>query len=373
MKRLALIVGLTISVMLPKWCDATYSGYQYQRTLTIAHAQVPNSDQTNFPVLISTNDVTLSTGTGGHLSNSNGYDLIFSTMSDCSYLLNWDTETVNNTGSATLNVWVKVPTVKTASDTTLYLCYGNSSITTYQGVSASAWDSNFKGVWHLQETGTGAAGDYKDSTTNGNNSNNTTGEPSKTTGIIASAQSFNGSSSLISVPSTLSGLTSFTISGWIKQSSSGGLYDSWFCNAGYYGTNQMARQYGNSWQAYPTSGNGKISGSGLPDDAWNYIALTYVSGGTNGVIFYINGSAQASVATYTGAVASHSNDAMGTDGSNYAKAIMEEFRASGSVRSADWIATEYNNQSAPSTFTTIGTETTSGGGAVSNPFFFGEF
>ena len=202
MKRLALIVGLTISVMLPKWCDATYSGYQYQRTLTIAHAQVPNSDQTNFPVLISTNDVTLSTGTGGHLSNSNGYDLIFSTMSDCSYLLNWDTETVNNTGSATLNVWVKVPTVKTASDTTLYLCYGNSSITTYQGVSASAWDSNFKGVWHLQETGTGAAGDYKDSTTNGNNSNNTTGEPSKTTGIIASAQSFNGSSSLISVPSS---------------------------------------------------------------------------------------------------------------------------------------------------------------------------
>ena len=371
MKRLAIIAGCFLAT---SSVQATYSGYTYQRTLTIAHAQVPNSDQTNFPVLISTNDVTLSTGTGGHLSNSSGYDLIFSTMSDCSYLLHWDTETVNNTGTATLNVWVNVPTVKTASDTTLYLCYGNSSITTYQGASASTWDSNYKGVWHMQETGTGAAGDYKDSTSNGNNSSNTTNQPSKTTsGIIAGAESFNGSTSQITVPSTLSGLTSFTISGWIKQSSSGGLYDSWFCNASYYGTNQVARQYGNGWQAYPTGGNGKVSGSGLTDDSWNYIVLTYVSGGTNGVIFYINGSAQASVATYTGAVASHSNDAMGTDGSNYAKAIMEEFRVSGSVRSADWITTEYNNQSAPSTFTTIGTETTSGGAVTGNAFWFGEF
>ena len=128
---------------------ATYSGYDYRRVFTILHAKVPNSDQTNFPVLISTTDATLATvPNSGHLKNSSGYDLIFSTMSDCSYLLNWDTETYNaSTGN--IIVWVKVPTVATASDTSIYMCYGNSLISSYLGYSTATWDSNYKSVWHL--------------------------------------------------------------------------------------------------------------------------------------------------------------------------------------------------------------------------------
>jgi hypothetical protein len=39
---------------------------------------------------------------------------------------------------------------------------------------------------------------------------------------------------------------------------------------------------------------------------------------------------------------------------------LDEVRVSNAVRSADWIATEYNNQSSPATFYTLGSE--SGGG-----------
>ena len=39
--------------------------------------------------------------------------------------------------------------------------------------------------------------------------------------------------------------------------------------------------------------------------------------------------------------------------------MVDEVRASNTARSAGWIATEYNNQSAPSTFAPVGTETAS--------------
>ena len=38
-----------------------FNGYNYQRTLTIDHSQVPNTDQSNFPVLISQRWLTMAT------------------------------------------------------------------------------------------------------------------------------------------------------------------------------------------------------------------------------------------------------------------------------------------------------------------------
>jgi hypothetical protein len=41
---------------------------------------------------------------------------------------------------------------------------------------------------------------------------------------------------------------------------------------------------------------------------------------------------------------------------NYFTGIVDEARVSDTTRSADWIATEYNNQSSPSTFYTFSGE-----------------
>jgi len=43
-------------------------------------------------------------------------------------------------------------------------------------------------------------------------------------------------------------------------------------------------------------------------------------------------------------------------GERYNDIVLDEVRYSNIARSADWIATEYNNQSSPSTFMTVGAE-----------------
>jgi hypothetical protein len=56
------------------------SGFSSQRTIVIDHTKVPNTDQANFPFLFNTTDPDLATiGNGGHVTNANGYDIIFST------------------------------------------------------------------------------------------------------------------------------------------------------------------------------------------------------------------------------------------------------------------------------------------------------
>ena len=46
----------------------------------------------------------------------------------------------------------------------------------------------------------------------------------------------------------------------------------------------------------------------------------------------------------------------GFDTSRYWRGQIDEVRISDSIRSADWIAAEYNNQNSPSTFYTLGPE-----------------
>ena len=54
------------------------NGYSYSRTITIASSQVPNTNQTNFPVLFSpTRPLLMTVANGGHVANANGYDIIF--------------------------------------------------------------------------------------------------------------------------------------------------------------------------------------------------------------------------------------------------------------------------------------------------------
>src|SRR5258706_6168139 len=58
------------------------NGYMYSRSITIDHSKVPNSDQSNFPILISGTYSYLATvANGGNVQNSNGYDLIFTSDS----------------------------------------------------------------------------------------------------------------------------------------------------------------------------------------------------------------------------------------------------------------------------------------------------
>ena len=57
------------------------NGYTSMRAITISHTQVPNTNQVNFPVLISLPANTYTdlktTSNGGSVTNANGYDILF--------------------------------------------------------------------------------------------------------------------------------------------------------------------------------------------------------------------------------------------------------------------------------------------------------
>ena len=126
------------------------NGYSYQRAITINHTKVPNTDQANFPggdqrdlfIACST------TVNGGHVMDPNGYDIVFTSDPTCQTNLNFEIEQWNaQTGQ--IIAWVQVPTLSHSSDTVIYACYGNGSISTNQSNAHGTWDSNYVGVYHF--------------------------------------------------------------------------------------------------------------------------------------------------------------------------------------------------------------------------------
>lgn len=72
------------------------------------------------------------------------------------------------------NLWVKIPTVTSGTNTELYLYYDKDHVdnTTYIGdtgdsAAQNVWDDNFKGVWHMSQDPTGVGYCMLDSTSNG--------------------------------------------------------------------------------------------------------------------------------------------------------------------------------------------------------------
>lgn len=343
--------------------STTHATYTYSRAITISSANVSTvngTDLQNFPVLISTTNISLSTITasGGHVANSTGYDLVFSTKSDCSYLLNWDTETYNAT-TGNLIAWVKVPLLDTTTITaaTLYMCYGNSGVTTYQGNSTGTWDSNFAGVWHLPNGTTLTA---NDSTSNGNNGT-LTNTPTATTGQIDGGMHTVAGSSQYASLATAASLNitgDITLECWIKTATNASIMFGGYQNISFTGYALAIGEGVSGKISFWSNGFGWTNGTTatVDDNNWHLIVVS-LSGST--AHFYLDGSSDGTAAS--GAPGSYSGLRMigGSEaGTGYYTGDTDEVRVSNTSRSADWIKTEYNNQSSPSTFISVGSEVT---------------
>src|ERR1019366_6832619 len=144
------------------------NSYTNMRAITISHLKVPNTDQANFPVLISLPANTYAdlktTANGGSVTNANGYDILFTSAAGGTMPLAYERESYSGTTGAMID-WVKVATVSHTQDTTIYMFYGNSLVTTDQSNPTGTWDSNYVGVWHLPN---GTVLSANDSTANGN-------------------------------------------------------------------------------------------------------------------------------------------------------------------------------------------------------------
>jgi len=138
------------------------SGYSYRKSVVIDNTKV-DDDLTNYPLLFSVTDVALKdTNNSGNVTSTSGYDIIF-TDEDGNQL---DHEIESYDGSAgTFVAWVRIPTLANSQDTTVHVYYGNSSISTSQENAQSVWNSNYVGVWHMEES----SGTVYNSTSDQNN------------------------------------------------------------------------------------------------------------------------------------------------------------------------------------------------------------
>ena len=345
-------------------------GYTYERTLTINASQVSTGTltYTNIPVLFTYTDVTLSTASsGGHLSTV--YDIIFSTNSNGFPLVNWDTETFNNTGSAQGNVFIKVPSISSATNTTLYMCYGNSSTTSYQGGNSSnTWNNGYAAVYHLGTT-TGSIINSVDSSGNGNLG--ITGSTAAPSAQIDGGASFVASSSNFITGSGNSKLTSlptvpFTMTGWYLLNSTGAANAIYSDNNGTYDAHLI-------WIT-----GGFLYNTIFGADCVTFHSFNYTGPGNalSKVWHFFSVSTSGSLASPTLNVSLDGNapqvftpPSLCTNNpptgpyigkqalnSGYFDGFMDEIEISTDTKSSDWIKTEYNNQSSPSTFITLGSE-----------------
>jgi Concanavalin A-like lectin/glucanases superfamily/Fibronectin type III domain/Domain of unknown function (DUF2341) len=333
------------------------NGYTYRRTVTIDHTNVPNTDQMNFPMLFSgTYSFLATTGNGGNVTNANGYDIIFTSDASGTSPLPYERESYNASTGA-VNFWVQVPIVSHSSDTVFYMFYGNSSVTTDQSNKSGVWDSNYKGVWHLNEV-SGTVN--HDSTSNNINANKISAtSPSPAAGLFGGVQSFNGSSDYETITNTAAidvGEGNHTVSMWFNAGSYSSYNTVFDKETG--GNNRDYSFWINSasdgwWSAGNSGAGSSWSQPGFTTGSWHLVEITR-SG--NSETAYLDGSPTLSAA-FSGTTDSGGNLEIGADpveGGYYWNGYLGEFRISNITRSADWIATEYHSQSAPSTFYSIG-------------------
>ena len=288
---------------------------------------------------------------GGRLESDQGDDIIFRT-SGCTKLEH-EIESYDAT-AGTLVAWVKIPTLSYNSDTEVYMYYGDSSVDCPTENPTAVWDDNYVGVWHLKEeqAGTANAGLYQDSTANNNDGDDyvsATGQE----GQIDGGQQFDGTDDYVDSGNNSSLDVDYTtIEFWLKV-------NSWVSDGGILakGTSTARRYwiwtYGGAVSFEIDEGTNINNAWNPPSGQWQHLALTY--DGSN-VITYRNGGLETN--TYpqaTGTIDATTEPLLFGDIPPYSHADvnLDEVRISDVVRSADWITTEYNNQSNPN-FITVG-------------------
>ncbi len=338
----------------------------YTRPITIDHTKVGtvnNTDQVNFPLLFSGTYSYLATvANGGNVTNANGYDITFSSDAAGKNALPFEREGYNATTGA-VNFWVQVPIVSHTADTVIYLQYDNTAITTDQSNQPRPWDSNYKAVWHLDET----SGQHMDSTSNGNNSSTVSVTAEGTApGKIGGADQFTSASgNYVQITGLIGSPSSVTLSGW-GYLTTNGTSGSDIISIGDYteirqddgGTKDKGSFFRGSangnWYDTATTPQTSLS-------AWHYFVYTFNnSNPTYTQTFYVDGvqktqsnNAYPIVYSTLGSNTFIGHHGNGSSNYNYGGYI-DEVHISNAARSADWIKTEYNNQSSPSTFYTVG-------------------
>lgn len=324
---------------------------KYYSPISINAAQVP-STQTDFPVLVSQTDNRFkTTGNGGHVANSNGYDIRPYSDAGLTTPLTYELDRYN-ASSGEVIMWVKVASLS-SSTTPIYLGYGDTALNS-DGSSTATWSNNFRGVWHLRDGSTLNLNDSGNGGFHLTNNNTATAATGKIDGAVnvASASSQYLTNSGIGVG------TAVTFSCWFNPTSFAQNLAGLMCMRGASGyvLININTTGGISVEVFANAdvlrGNFATATSG----AWNHIALTYDS--TAGLYGYLNATQSTNAAANGNLNTDPTTINVGRDpfGTRYSNGVIDEPRVANVARSQDWLTTEYNNQNDVPTFETLGAE-----------------
>lgn len=350
------------------------NGYTYRRLITQDHTKISGAaDLTSFAVPINgTYSYLAVTGSGGKVTNASGFDIRFESTGGTQ--LNHQVEKwVSTTGEFV--AWVNVPTLTFASDYTFYIYYGNASVSTTEEHATATWDSTYEGVWHF---GNGTTLSGADSTTNARNGT-LTNSPTASAGQVDGAGTFNGTNQYVTLGNVIDVTTGdLTVEFWMNAANAvqdaniisklitSSPFTEWSIGQGTRtaaGGDTSSKQiwmffYGSSLgaaQSYHTTAD-------VANGAWRHV----VGRRTSGVVtIWVDGASApltADIANTTPPNTTNTGNLIfAFDGnSGHWTGSLDEVRISKASRSNGYITTNYNAQSSPSTFYSVGSETTSG-------------
>ena len=321
--------------------------------------------------------------TAEHATAADGTDTASATISPAN---SWQTLVVTSLRPASdgdLVAWVRIPSLAKDTDTQIYMYYGNSCIANNTENPAGVW-VNYAGVWHLTENGTGTADEFKDSTQYVNHGQGGEGTaqfiPTRVAGRIGYGQDF-----VITPDSNTNGAdegqlidcgndaslditgNQITLEAWVKHSivpEFGKWYGILNHKGWDYGYRIMIPQ--NSLKLnfqLPGDTDDLDSAGDISVGGWHHVVATY-DGATMSI--YIDGAKDANDRSKTNNIESvppteneiwigHGDQPKDRAWSYPWEGQLDEVRISTIARSADWIATEYN-QSASISFLSVGAE-----------------
>lgn len=360
--------------------------YANNALITVDNTKVSGSSNlSNFPILISgTYDGTAgepdlrSAANGGDIENvdtTGGNSGVISVPADLAFYDDADQTTqydheIEEYDATTgkFSAWVRIPTLLYNSDTTLYMFYGDSGVTTSQENINGVWDSNYVGVWHCNNN-PATGGTIYDSTSTPANmttqhfvtameaadlidakvSKGLQFEKSKEQYMITatSVSKLNFTTQSYTLEAVVNLNTLASVAAILLAHGDGTVYWQYYFTINTNGTTQL---YSN--------GGGNLSGSATVSTGTDYYKVG-VRDGTTGRLYH-NGATD-------GTGNSFGNPSSRTDSlfhayNNYSPAHhhldgkTSELRVSNIARSADWIATTYETLMNPSTFYTIGSD-----------------
>lgn len=348
------------------WKDGSWG---YAKKITIDHSKVSGTlNLNNFPLLVSLTDANLKhTDHGGYVGKTDGTDIFF--VGENGVKLDHEIEKYAST-TGELIAWVRLPVLYPENATNLLMYFGNSGASDQQNITG-VWDSSYKAVYHL---GDGLTLNTNDSSLSGYNLTNTNATATSSAKIYGGAYFDSTDYIQGSAANTrVGGTTNATWQLWFYSKSSGsGNLPTALSFGTWSNGNVMYRIF---WsQNYDTENNRyirfetkksytsttKIATTKFPLYEWANITITYDNQDVgNELKFYQNGSlinsfslATSSFPTELATMLVIGNGRSNTTVERWDGSI-DEVRVSDIARSADWVATEYNNQSSTSTFYTV--------------------